>query len=80
VEFEVGKHMWLNIHDFKMPNGLAPCFTTKYVGLYEIVANPQPNVYTLKLPTRFVAHPTFHISKLKLFLNDEKKPNQKQKM
>jgi hypothetical protein len=38
------------------------------------------NVYTLKLPTIFVAHPTFHISKLKLFLNDEKKPNQKQKM
>jgi hypothetical protein len=64
--------MWLNIQDFKMPNGLAPCFITKYVGLYEIVTKPQPNVYTLKLPTRFVVHLTFHSLKLKLFLNDEK--------
>jgi hypothetical protein len=45
VEFEVGQHMWLNIQDFKMPNGLPPCFTTKYVGLYEILAKLQQCLY-----------------------------------
>jgi hypothetical protein len=31
MEFEVEQHMWLNIWDLKMPNGLAPQFTAKYV-------------------------------------------------
>ncbi len=48
MEFKVGQHMWLNIKDFKMSDGLAPCFPTKYPGLYEIVAKLQFNVYTLK--------------------------------
>jgi hypothetical protein len=72
--------MCLNIKDFKMPDGLAPCFPTKYVGLYEIVAKLHFNVYTLKLLISFVAHMTFHVSKLKLFLRDEKRPYQKHKM
>ncbi len=80
MEFEVGQHMWLNIRDFKMPDGLAPCFPTKYVGLYEIVAKLRFDVYTLKLLTSFVAHMTFRVSKLKLFMRDEKKPYQKHKM
>ncbi len=80
VEFEVGQHMWLNIQNFKMPNRLAPHFITKYAGLYEILHKPHPNMYTLKLPTNFVAHPTFHISKLKLFLQDNQRPNRKQKV
>jgi hypothetical protein len=37
-------------------------------------------MYTLKLPTNFVAHPTFHVSKLKLFLWDNQRPNWKQKV
>jgi hypothetical protein len=68
VKFEVGQHMWLNIQDFKMPDGLAPHFIVKYVRPYEILHKPHPKMYTLKLPTNFVAHPTFHVSKLKLFL------------
>ncbi len=50
VEFEVGQHVWLNIWDFKMLDRLAPCFITKYVGLYGILHKPHPDdVYTLKL-------------------------------
>jgi hypothetical protein len=49
VEFEVGQHTWINIKDFKMPDGLAPHYTTKYVRPYEIIAKPHFNVYTLKL-------------------------------
>jgi hypothetical protein len=59
--------VWLNIWDFKMFNTLALSFITKYMGFNEILHKPNANVYNLKLPTNFVAHPTFHISKLKLF-------------
>ncbi len=52
----------------------------KYAGLYEIVAKPQLNVYMLKWLTSFVAHLIFQVSKLKLFLRDEKRIDKKQKM
>lgn len=56
------------IRDFKMPKRLAPNFITKYAGLYEVEAKSHLDVYTLKLPIRFITHSTFHVSKLKLFL------------
>jgi len=37
-------------------------------------------MYTLKLLINFVEHLTFHVLKLKLFLCDDRKLNQKQKM
>jgi hypothetical protein len=74
MEFKVGQHMWLNIRDLKMSNGLAPFFPTKYVRLYEIVAKLYFDGYTLKLLIGFVAHMTIHVSKLKLFMRDENRP------
>jgi hypothetical protein len=65
---------------FKMLDRLAPCFIAKYARLYEILHKPHLNVYTLKLPTNFVAHPTFHILKLKLFLCDEQRLDGKQRV
>jgi hypothetical protein len=67
-----------DIQDFKMPNGLAPCFIAKYVKPYEILRKPHLNIH--KLSTKFVSHPTFHILKLKLFLHDELWPERKQKV
>lgn len=64
VGFEVGQHIWLNIWDFKMPDRLAPFFIAKYEGPYEILHKPHLDVCTLKLSTNFVAHLTFHVSKL----------------
>jgi hypothetical protein len=55
VECEVRQHMWLNIQDFKMHDGLAPHFTPKYVGPYENLHNLHPDMYTLKLLINFVA-------------------------
>jgi hypothetical protein len=72
--------VWLNIWNFKMPNHLAPHFIPKYAMLYKILHKPHPNVYTLKLLINFVAHLTFHISKLKLILRDEHRLNWKQKV
>jgi hypothetical protein len=62
-----------------MLDELALHFTTKYVGLYEINTKPHLNVYTPKLLTSFVAHPTFHILELKLFFKDEMKLDYKQR-
>jgi hypothetical protein len=74
VDFQVGQHKWLNILDLKMFDGLAPCFIAKYVGSYEILHKSHLDMYTLKLLTNFLAHPTFHVLKLKLFLRDEQRP------
>jgi hypothetical protein len=51
-----------------MPDGVAPTFTTIYARLYEILHKLHLNMYILKFPTNFVAHLTFHVLKLKLFL------------
>jgi hypothetical protein len=80
MEFEVGEHVLLNIWDFKMPDGPALCFIVKYVRPYEILHKSNFDVYTLKLLTIFVAHLTFYISKLMLFLCDDQWPNKKQKL
>jgi hypothetical protein len=54
-----------------MPDKLAPHFIAKYVGPYEILHKSHFDIYTLKLLINFVAHLTFHISKMKLFMCDE---------
>jgi hypothetical protein len=77
VEFEVGQHVWLNVWDLKMFDGLIPHFIVMYARPYEILDKPHFNLYTLKLQINFLAHPTFHVLKLKLFLFDEQRPNQK---
>jgi hypothetical protein len=71
MEFEVEQHMWLNIWNFKMLDGLAPQFTAKYATC-EALWDFAP-WHTLTLPTNFMEHLTFHISKLKLFLCDKQR-------
>jgi len=80
MEFEVGENVWLNIWDFKMPIGPALCFIVKYAKPYETLHKSNFDVYTLKLLTNFVAHLTFYIFKLKLFLCDDQWQNRKQKV
>jgi hypothetical protein len=48
VEFKTRQHMWLNIRDFKMPNGLSPHFITKYVRPYENLHKLHLDMYNLK--------------------------------
>jgi hypothetical protein len=63
-----------------MPNGLASHFIAKYVGPYEILHKPHLDMYTLKLQSNFLAHPTLHILKLKLFLHYDQWQDWKQKV
>jgi hypothetical protein len=48
-------------------------FIAKYVESYEIVAKLHLDAYMSKLLTSFMAHLTFHVLKLKLFFQDERK-------
>jgi hypothetical protein len=73
IEFEIGNLVWFNIWDFKLPNALSSCFIAKYVKPYKLLYKSHLDVYTLLLPTTFVAHPTFHVSKLKLFHENKKR-------
>ncbi len=77
IEFEVGDLVWLNIKKFKMLKTMANRFIPKYMGFYKIICKPHPNVYTLQVPTMLVAHPTFHVSKLKPIDEDKKRKDQK---
>jgi hypothetical protein len=76
IQFEVGDFVMLNIHNFKMPKALVACFIPKYIGSYKVTHKPHLNVYTL-LATTFIAHPTFHVSKLKLFKANDKRLKRK---
>ncbi len=78
IQFEVGDLVLLNIHDFKMPEALAAHFIPKYVGPYKVTHKPHPDVCML-LATTFVAHPTFHVSRLRSFKANDKRPKRKQK-
>ncbi len=49
-----------------MHDGLAPCFTTKYVGMYEIVANSHPNVY-VEVINKFYGTTNFSRLEIKVF-------------
>lgn len=71
LNLRLGNTCGLNIWDFKMPDGLAPHFIAKYVGLYEILHKSHFNMYTLKLSINFVAHLTIHVSKFKFMIKDQ---------
>lgn len=77
IQFEIGDLVMLNIRNFKMPKTLAAHFVPKYASPYKITHKPHPNVYTFLLPTTFVAHLTFHVSKSKPFKTNDKRPKKK---
>ncbi len=59
--------MQMNIRDFKMFDKLALHFIAKYVGPYEILHKPHPDMYTLNFPTNFVAYLISTFQKLNYF-------------
>ncbi len=75
---EVGNLVWLNIQNFKMFEAFTCHLIMKYVGPYKMFYKFHSNVYILLLPTMFMAHPTFHVSKLKSFHKYKKNKDKKQ--
>jgi hypothetical protein len=73
IKFKVRDLMWLNIKDLKMTKILGNRFVPKYASPYKIICKPYHDVNTLQLPMTLIAHPTFHVSKLKLVHEDKKR-------
>ena len=61
-----------------MPEGLTPNFMSKFASPFPIVEHVFKGVYKLELPPEIKVHPTFHVSLLKSFKEDNMWPNCKQ--
>jgi hypothetical protein len=75
VNFEKGDEMWLNIKNFRLPEGLSHKFLGLYAGPFKVLEKKFPDTYKLELPKFFKVHPTFHVSLLKSVAHDVSRPN-----
>jgi hypothetical protein len=66
VKFQVGNEVWLNIKNFRLPEGLSHKFMGPYAGPFKVLEKKLSDTYKLELPENLRVHPTFHVSFLKL--------------
>jgi hypothetical protein len=76
VNFEEGDDVWLNIKNFRLPEGLSHKFLGSYAGPFKALEKKFPNTYKLELPENLKVHPVFHVSLLKPIAHDASRPNQ----
>jgi hypothetical protein len=65
LKFQEGDEVWLNIGNFRLPEGLSHKFLGPYAGPFKVLENKFSDTYKLKLSKKFRVHPTFHVSLLK---------------
>ncbi len=76
VKFEVGDEVWLNIKNFRLPEGLSHNkFMGPYAGPFKVLEKKLSDTYKLELPKNLRVHPTFHVSFLKPVSRDASRPN-----
>ncbi len=75
VSFEEGDEVWLNIKNFRLPEGLNHKFLNPYVGPFKVSEKKFPDTYKLKLRENLKVHPTFHVSFLKPISCDASRRN-----
>jgi hypothetical protein len=79
VKFQEGDEVWLNIKNFRLPEGLSHKFLGPYAGPFKVLEKKLSYTYKLELPEYLRVHPTFHVSLLKLVSCDASRPNRKHK-
>jgi hypothetical protein len=67
--------VWLNMKNFRLPEGLSHKFLGPYVGPFKMLEKKLSDTYKLKLPKNLRVHPTFHVSLLKPVTRDASRPN-----
>jgi hypothetical protein len=77
VKFQVGDEVWLNIKNFRLPEGLSHKFLGPYVGPFKVLEKKLSDTYKLELLENLRVHPTFHVSFLKPVARDASRPNRK---
>jgi len=75
VKFQVGEEVWLNIKNFRLPEGLSHKFLGPYVGPFKVLEKKLSETYKLELPENLRVHPTFHVSFLKSVARDASRLN-----
>jgi len=75
VKFQEGDEVWLNIKNFRLPEGLSHKFLGPYAGPFKVLEKKLSDTYKLKLPENLRIHPTFHVSFSKPVSRDASRPN-----
>jgi hypothetical protein len=75
VNFEKGDEVWLNIKNFRLPQGLNHKFLGPYAGPFKMLEKKFPDTYKLELSENLEVHPTFHVSLLKPVTRDASRLN-----
>jgi len=70
VKFQEGDEVWLNIKNFRLPEGLSHKFLGPYACQFKVLKKKLSDTYKLELPKNLKGHPTFHVSLLKLVSHD----------
>ncbi len=65
VNFKEGDEVWLNIKNFRLPEGLSHKFLGPYAGPFKVLEKKFLDIYKLELPENLKVHPIFHVSLLK---------------
>jgi len=75
VNFEEEDEMWLNINNFRLPEGLSHKFLGPYASPFKVLEKKFFDTYKLKLPKNLKIHPIFHVLLLKLVACDASRLN-----
>jgi len=70
--------VWLNIKNFRLPEGLSHKFLGPYASPFKVLEKKLSDTYKLELSENLKVHPTFHVSFLKRVAHDASRPNRKQ--
>ncbi len=75
MKFQEGDEVWLNIKNFRLPEGLSHKFLGPHAGPFKVLKKKFSDTYKLELPENLKVHPTFHVTLLKLVAHDASRPN-----
>jgi hypothetical protein len=75
MKFQEKDEVWLNIKNFRLPEGLSHKFLGPYVGPFKVLEKKLSDTYKLELPENLRGHPAFHVSLLKPVACDASRPN-----
>jgi hypothetical protein len=75
VKFQKGDEVWLNIKNFRLPQGLNHKILGPYAGPFKVLEKKLSDTYKLELPKNLKVHPTFHVFFFKSIAHDASRPN-----
>ncbi len=75
MNFEEGDEVWLNIKNFRLPEGLSHKFLGPYVNPFKVLEKKIFDTYKLELLENLKVHIIFHVSLLKPVACDASSPN-----